>query len=470
MPRPDTSSNLSRFALTDKAKGAIPLTLLEKAELNVWLTVQTPWLQNWLQTTGFKAEAGQVALVPDEDGEIGGVVVGYEGTLDMWCLSSLPYALPAGSYELSNKLKLDVQEQLTLGWALGAYKFTRFMKIAKPAPAQLVLVKGVEQAMLMAEATTLVRDLINTPANHLGPQELAQAGLDIAKRFKAKARVLKGEELLKENYPAIYEVGKGSARPPMLLDFTWGDAKAPKLTLVGKGIVFDTGGLDIKPSAGMLTMKKDMGGAAHVLALAQLIMANKLNVRLRVLVPIAENSVSGNAFRPSDIINSRSGKTIEIGNTDAEGRLVLCDALYEAAQEKPAWLIDFATLTGAGWAAVGPQMGVFFSNDDKLAAKITESSGHEMDPLWRLPLWQPYAKSIKGKISDLNNNSSLGSAGAITAALFLEQFVPKTQVWAHFDVRAWNESARPGRPDGGEAFGLRACYAAIASRFKSARA
>lgn len=462
-------ADLSRFALTDKSRNAIPLTLLEKAELNVWLTVQTPWLQNWLQTTGFKAEPGQIALVPDDDGEIGGVVVGYENAPDMWSLAGLPYVLPQGAYELTNKFRQDVQQQLALGWALGAYKFTRFTKSAGRAPAQLVLAKGLEQAVLMAEAITLVRDLINTPANHLGPQELAQAGLDIAKRYKARAKVLKGEELLKQNYPAIYEVGKGSARPPMLLDFTWGDAKAPKLTLVGKGIVFDTGGLDIKPSAGMLTMKKDMGGAAHVLALAQLIMANKLKLRLRVLVPIAENSVSGNAFRPSDIINSRSGKTIEIGNTDAEGRLVLCDAIYEAAQEKPDWLIDFATLTGAGWAAVGPQMGVFFSNDEKLAAKITEGSASQLDPLWRLPLWQPYAKSIKGKISDLNNNSSLGSAGAITAALFLEQFVPKGQVWAHFDVRAWNESARPGRPDGGEAFGLRAVYAAIENRFKSRR-
>jgi len=466
MPLPERA----RLALATTGKNAIPLTLLERKELHLWMTVQTPWLQNWLRTTGFTAEAGQVALVPDDDGEIGGVVVGYDGDEpDMWALAGLPYVLPAGAYELTNKFKAAVLEQLTLGWALGAYKFSRFLAAKGRVPAQLVLGKGQEQAVLMAESITMVRDLINTPANHLGPQELADAIVTVAKKHKAKVKVLKGEELLEENYPAVYEVGKGSAREPMLVDFTWGDAKAPKLTLVGKGVVFDTGGLDIKPSVGMLTMKKDMGGAAHVLALAHLIMSNKLKVRLRVLVPIVENSVSGRAFRPSDIINTRSGKTVEVGNTDAEGRLILCDALYEAATEKPDWLIDFATLTGAGWAAVGPQMGVFFSNDDKLAARITEGSSAESDPLWRLPLWQPYAKSIKGKISDLNNNSSLGSAGAITAALYLEQFLPKGQSWAHFDVRAWNESARPGRPDGGEAFGLRACYAAIESKFGKAK-
>lgn len=461
MPRPD----LSRLALTASSKNAIPLTLLEKRELNVWLTVQTPWLRNWLQDTGFTADAGQVALVPDDEGHVGGAVVGYEGEPDMWALAGLPYALPQGSYELTNRFKASVIEQLSLGWALGAYKFSRFMSGKGRAPAQLVLEKGSEGAALMAEAITLVRDLINTPANHLGPEELSKAAGDVAKQHKAKVKIIRGAELVKQNYPAIYEVGKGSERDPLLFDMTWGDAKAPKLTLVGKGVVFDTGGYDIKPSAGMLTMKKDMGGAAHVLALAHLIMSNNLKVRLRVLIPMVENSVSGRAFRPSDIINTRSGKTVEVGNTDAEGRLILCDALYEGASEKPEWLIDFATLTGAGWAAVGPHMGVFFANDDKLAGKITDGAASAADPLWRLPLWQPYARSIKGKISDLNNNSSLGSAGAITAALYLEQFVPKGQSWAHFDVRAWNESPRPGRPDGGEAMGLRAVYAAVEQKF-----
>lgn len=456
-------------AFAASAKDAIPLTLLEKGELNIWMTVQTPWLQNWLHTTGFSADAGQVALVPDAHGHLGGVVVGYEGAPDMWSLAGLPYTLPAGSYELTNKLKAEVVEKLSLGWALGAYRFSRYLGGKGKVPAQLVVNKGMHEAGLMAEAITLVRDLINTPANDLGPEELAEAGLKIARQHKAKAKLIKGEDLLKQNYPAIYEVGKGSDRPPLLLDFTWGDATAPKLTLVGKGVVFDSGGLDIKPSAGMLTMKKDMGGAAHVLALAHLIMSNRLKVRLRVLIPIVENSVSGRAFRPLDIINTRSGKTVEIGNTDAEGRLILCDCLYEAAQENPDWLIDFATLTGAGWAAVGPQMGVFFANDESLADKIAAGSKSEEDPLWRLPLWQPYARSMKGKISDLSNTGTLGSGGAITAALYLEQFIKPGQKWAHFDVRAWNESARPGRPEGGEAFGLRACYAAIEGKFGKKR-
>ena len=456
-------------AFTTSTRNAIPLTLLEKRELNVWMTVQTPWLQNWLHTTGFTADAGQVALVPDDDGHLGGVVVGYEGTPDIWSLAGLPYTLPAGTYELTNRLKADVTEKLCLGWALGAYRFSRYLGNKGKPPAQLAAGKAAETAGLMADAVTLIRDLINTPANDLGPEELAEAGLKIARQHKAKVKLIKGDDLLKQNYPAIYEVGKGSERPPMLLDLSWGDAKAPKLTLVGKGVVFDTGGLDIKPSAGMLTMKKDMGGAAHVLALAHLIMSNNLKLRLRVLIPIVENSVSGRAFRPLDIINTRSGKTVEIGNTDAEGRLILCDCLYEASQEKPEWLIDFATLTGAGWAAVGPHMGVYFANDDTLAKKIAHHAEEEADPLWRLPLWQPYARSMKGKISDLSNTGTLGSGGAITAALYLEQFIQPGQKWAHFDVRAWNESARPGRPEGGDAFGLRACYAAIEEKFGKRR-
>ena len=453
-------------ALVSSAADALPLTLLNSTGLAVWLELQTPWLQNWLKTTGFTAAPGQLALVPDDAGEVAGVVVGYEGDEpDMWALAALPASLPEGTYELTNQFAPTVAEGLALGWGLGCYRFTRYQGNKGRALAKLVLPAGAEQALPLCHAVTLVRDLINTPANDLGPDELAQAALEVAQPFKAKVSILRGKELLKANYPAIYEVGKGSAREPLLIDLRWGKAKARKLTLVGKGVVFDTGGLDIKPSAGMITMKKDMGGAAHVLALAHLIMSSKLDVNLRVLIPVAENSVSGTAFRPSDIIKSRSGKTIEIGNTDAEGRLLLCDCLYEAAQDKPELLIDFATLTGAGWAAVGPQMGVFFTDDDKLASEIASASARLSDPLWRLPLWQPYAKTLRSKIADLSNTSTLNSGGAVTAALFLKEFVPHDQPWLHFDVRGWNESPRPGRPDGGEAMGLRAAYAVIGKRF-----
>lgn len=458
------------YALISAKGRATPLYLLETGSYARWLNKQEKRQQIWLALNNFKADAGQMLLLPAPDGSLEAVVVGAGEAADMWSLAALPHSLPRGNFALASTHRKETLNDLALGWALGTYKFDRYLSFKNILHSTLH-VPGADLMRVerLAGAIKLVRDLINTPANDLGPEELVAAGLAIAKAHKAKARVLKGEELLQENYPAIYAVGKGSARPPMLLDFSWGPANAPKLTLVGKGVVFDTGGLDIKPSAGMLTMKKDMGGAAHVLALAQLIMQNNLKVRLRVLVPAVENSVSGNAMRPSDIIPSRSGKTIEIGNTDAEGRVILCDCLYEAAQDKPDWLIDFATLTGAAWMATGPQMGTFFSNDEKLAAALQAGAARTSDPLHRMPLYQPYVKAVRGKISDLNNNPSLGSGGTITAALFLEQFIGKGQRWAHFDVRAWNEAARPGRPDGGDAWGLRASYDAIERKFKAAK-
>ncbi len=311
-----------------------------------------------------------------------------------------------------------------------------------------------------AEAIGLVRDLVNTPAADMGPAQLAEAARDLAKRHRGKCTVLVGDTLLKRNYPAVHAVGRAAAEEPRLIDLRWG-SKGPKVTLVGKGVCFDSGGLDLKPAAGMKLMKKDMGCAAHVLGLASLIMAEKLPLQLRVLVPAVENAVSGNAFRPLDVLQTRKGLTVEVGNTDAEGRLVLCDALAEADSEKPDLLIDFATLTGAARVALGPDLPAMFCNDDKLAGLILRHGAVEGDPVWRLPLHKGYRPGLESKVADLNNISNSPYGGAITAALFLENFVSPGTRWAHFDIMAWNVATRPGRPEGGEAMGLRAVYAAI---------
>lgn len=441
---------------------AATLSLVSKKTFAAWLKSADATARRWCEATGFKAEAGQVALLPDEKGNLAGVAIGIEEKPDLWALAALPETLPPGNYSVKK-----ATDDLILGWHLGTYRFIRYTRNEKklatlsPAPNK--------ETVAMIEAITLVRDLINTPPNDLGPNELAEAGVKLAKQHGAKATVIEGKALLKANYPAIYAVGKGSDRPPCLLDITWGKPSAKKITLVGKGIVFDTGGLDIKPPAGMLTMKKDMGGAAHVLGLAHLIMSAKLPVRLRVLVPIAENSINGSAFRPSDVIDTRSGQTVEIGNTDAEGRLVLCDALHEAASEKPEMIIDFATLTGAARSALGTDLPALFSNDDRLAESILAAGKALNDPLWRMPLFKPYWKMMKSKVADMNNAGQSPYAGAITAALYLEKFIPEKQPWAHVDLMAWNLSARPGRPEGGEAMALRAVYEVIRKRYGKKR-
>jgi leucyl aminopeptidase len=354
-----------------------------------------------------------------------------------------------------------------LGWALAAYRFTRYRSEEATKEVRLVLPEGegVARAGHLAEATWLARDLINTPAGDLGPEELAAAVQDVAKRFGAECRVIVGDELLAANYPAVHTVGRAAARPPRLVDLTWGDAAAPKLTLVGKGVCFDTGGLDIKPSSGMLLMKKDMGGAALMLALAQCVMALGLRVRLRLLIPAVENSIDGGAFRPGDVIRMRSGTTVEVTNTDAEGRLILADALSEADGEEPRLLLDAATLTGAARVAVGPELPALFTPDDALAQDLMRHGEASFDPLWRLPLHAPYLAYLKSSVADLANASSKAFAGATTAALFLKEFVKRTSTWAHLDTFAWNDESRPGRPRGGEALALRALLALVEERF-----
>lgn len=449
----------------------IPLT---KAGLSGWLESQPPARKDaiaaWVKAVNFTAEAGATAFLPGEGGAVARLLVGVPALDDLWGLAGLPGSLPPGSYRLDEQTDADLDgraaTRLALGWALGSYRFDRYKKVEKGF-AGLVWPKHADQGAVQrtATATYLLRDLVNTPANDLGPAELANAASALAEEFEAALDVIVGDDLLDRDYPAIHAVGRASPREPRLIDLRWGNPDHPKVTIVGKGVCFDSGGLDIKPSSGMLLMKKDMGGAAHALALARMVMMAGLPVRLRVLVPAVENVIAGNAFKPMDVLKTRKGLTVEVGNTDAEGRLILCDALAEADAEKPALLIDFATLTGAARVALGPELPALFSNSDALADDLLAAGQEHNDPLWRLPLWAPYRKGLDSKVADINNVTTNGMAGAITAGLFLQEFVSKDTPWAHLDTFAWNSSSRPGRPEGGEALGLRAAYAVIAKRF-----
>jgi leucyl aminopeptidase len=458
------------FFLIDDTSNAIPIVALPKPRLASWLEAAPERERSWLRAIGFSAEAGKLALVPGATGGLGQVVVGQGDDNDaataIWALAGLPQALPEGSYRLEALPEGANPTHLALGWALGTYGFTRYH--AKPAiGAALVWPEGADRGRVerLAGATFLARDLVNTPAGDMGPEELAAAAVRVAEQAGACHRVIVGDDLLAENYPTIHAVGRASTRAPRLVDIVWGEPAAPKVTLVGKGVCFDSGGLDLKPAAGMRLMKKDMAGAAIMLGLAQAIIEARLPVRLRVLLPCVENSVSGNAMRPMDIIRTRKGLTVEIGNTDAEGRLILCDALAEAATEKPALLIDMATLTGAARVALGPELAALFCNDDSLAHGLLSAAEAEADPMWRMPLWHPYRKMLDSKTADLNNVSEGAHAGAITAALYLQEFVEPGIAWAHLDVMAWNPQSRPGRPEGAEATALRALYAHIAQNF-----
>jgi leucyl aminopeptidase len=355
-----------------------------------------------------------------------------------------------------------------LGWALATYRFGRYRKHEGSFPT-LVWPGGCDRAGVerAASATFLVRDLINTPAADMGPEELAAAARTLADGHGARFAVIVGDELQVRNYPAVHAVGRASSRAPRLIDLQWGDESNPRVTLVGKGVCFDSGGLDLKPAAGMKLMKKDMGGAAIMLGLARMVMSANLPVRLRVLIPAVENSVSGNALRPLDVIETRKGLTVEIGNTDAEGRVILADALAEAASEQPALLVDCATLTGAARVALGTELPALFTNDDTLAQALLAHGAATGDPLWRLPLWKPYKRHLDGKVADLTNAADIAFAGAITAALFLAEFAKPAKPWAHIDIMAWNTDSRPGRPEGGEAMGMRALYGLIRERFGS---
>ncbi|MDQ6435771.1 leucyl aminopeptidase family protein [Mesorhizobium sp. LHD-90] len=419
----------------------------------------------WAEANGFSGEAGRLLVVPDATGGIMealfGLGGGQEGAL---AAGALAKTLPEGDWHFAEE-----PEDATLailGLVLGGYAFTRYGK--KPGKAiRFTMPKGADAGAVgrAAEGVFLARDLINTPTNDMGPRALEQAARDLAKAHKARFSVMAGDKLLDENFPMIHAVGRASTEAPRLIDFSWGRKTAPKVTLVGKGVCFDTGGLDIKPASGMLLMKKDMGGAANVLGLASMVMSAGLDVRLRVLIPAVENAISGNAFRPGDVLTSRKGLTVEIGNTDAEGRLILADALALADEEAPDLLIDMATLTGAARVALGPDLPPFYTADDALADQIMQASAAVEDPLWRMPLWNPYATKLSSKIADINNVTTDGFAGSITAALFLQRFVEKAKNWVHFDIFGWNPSDRPQGPTGGEAQAIRALERVIAERY-----
>jgi leucyl aminopeptidase len=447
---------------TDDNKGGIPITRVPGKAYKTWAAGQSDFIKNWLSSQNVKGSEGEILCIPGSSGRVEQVVFVAKENPGLWDYAALANGVRAGIYVLDDSFDTAQATAVFLGWGLSAYRFDRYSK-KEPLLPQLCVRADVDLADVQRQidGTYLVRDLINTPANDMGPVELAEKATEIARAHKAELKIIIGEDLLKANYPAVYTVGMASDRAPRLIDMRWGSEKDPKVTLVGKGVCFDSGGLDIKPSSGMLTMKKDMGGSAHVLALAQMIMEAKLPVRLRVLVPAVENSISGNAYRPMDVIKMRSGKTVEVGNTDAEGRLVLADALHEADSEKPQLIIDCATLTGAARVAMGAEVGVLFSNDDKVAQSLVKTSHDISDPLWQMPLWEGYRSHLKSKVADISSTGSSAYGGAITAALFLSEFLPNKTPWVHLDIMAWNNSDKPGRHEGGEAMGLRTLYAYV---------
>lgn len=450
------------------APGDVPIDLVDEAGLEAWLDSQAESTRRWVRASGFEARPHTRCLVPDARHELDSVLVGVADPADPWCCADLPTALPARRFRIRTEVPPADLERIAVGWGLGAYRFERYRgKETERERAILVVDRGTAlRAEGQIEAIALVRDLINTPAGDLLPGNLFEAARELAVRFGADCSCITGDELVANGYPAIHAVGRASADPPRLVDLRWGDPAAPRVTLAGKGVCFDTGGLDLKPASGMRLMKKDMGGAAHALGLARLVMSSALPVRLRVLVPAVENAVAGNAYRPGDVLPTRAGVTVEVDNTDAEGRIVLCDALTEAASEDPEVLIDFATLTGAARIALGPDLPALFSNDDELAGGLARHAEEVRDPLWRLPLHRPYDGLLESRIADTANAASSAQGGAITAALFLRRFVPDTVPWAHFDLMAWNTRARPGRPVGGEAMAFRATWAWLEERYR----
>lgn len=444
---------------TDNCKKCITIYPVITDELATQLEQLDATVRQWLVLNKFEAKSGQFCAVPTADGKLAAVYIGMSGEDDSWALGNLSKSLPEGDYQLEASRFTEQQcQRMFLAWGLGGYKFTRYKKpqhtLARLCLCDLIDAKKLEH---MLESFYIARDLINTPALDLRPQSYAALIKETVEAVGATVKITSGDALVKE-FPGVHAVGQAGEQPPCLVDVNWGKDSDPKLTLVGKGVCFDSGGLDIKPASGMLQMKKDMGGSAIALALARLIMAQQLPLRLRLILPLAENAISGNSYRPGDILTMRTGKTVEIGNTDAEGRIILADALALASEDKPDYLIDFATLTGAARIAMGPDIPALFSNNDKLAAELQESSTRAREVISRLPLYQPYLEFMESPIADLNNAASISYGGSITAALFLQEFIDKTIPWAHFDVMGANTRDLPGRPKGGEASALATVY------------
>ena len=445
--------------------GGLPLYPVHSGNLDDWLQDAPGHQRKWLQASGFEAKAGELCSMPDANGELHGHVFGMQNDGWLYQLAALPAKLAPGNYRLVCDWSPQQRLQASLGWGLACYRFDLYRKTEKQVPSLALDEDIAVRAGQLLSAQCLVRDLINTPTEDMGPLQLSDAMQAEADKLGASMSVIHGEDLLSENFPAIHAVGRASDREPRFLIMEWGNADKPLLALCGKGVCFDTGGLNLKPASGMLTMKKDMGGAAHVLALARLIIEEQLPVHLLVLIPAVENSVAGNAYRPGDVIATRKGLSIEIGNTDAEGRVVLADALAYACEQQPDLVMDFATLTGAARIAMGTDLPPVFSNDISIANELVVAGEQEEDPLWALPLYQPYNDLIKSRIADLNNVGKTSYGGCITAALFLEHFITEETDWVHIDTFGWNQTARPGRPVGGEALGLRASFRYLKQRY-----
>jgi leucyl aminopeptidase len=455
-------------AFLARSKASRPIWFVTRASLAKVLAKLDGRARAFVKSAGFEPQPGRHLILPSATGAVLFALEGENDDNNPFLPGLLPGVLPPGTWRFANAP--HDPRLAALAFALGAYRFSRYRKSPGKA-VRLVLPDGVDGAELtrIAEGVTLTRDLVNTPANDMGPAELEAAARALARPHGAKVRSIVGDALLKQNFPLIHAVGRAAdaGRAPRLIELRWGKAGDPKVTLVGKGVCFDTGGLDLKPENAMLMMKKDMGGAATVLALAHMVMDARLKVSLRVLIPAVENSVSGNAFRPLDVYPSRKGLNVEIGNTDAEGRLVLADALALADEDKPDLLIDMGTLTGAARVALGPELPPFYTDDEALAAEVARCAASENDPLWRMPLWRRYDRNLDSKVADLNNVASGGMAGSIICALFLKRFVSAAKSWLHFDIYAWTPAAKPGRPEGGECQAARAVFALLKQRYGS---
>lgn len=456
---------MDAWIVTDSPTNATPLVAVDRERFAAIADALGAHVRRWCAAQDFAGEAGRFVALPGADGGIAAVLAGCNPADGVFALAWLPQRLPPGRYALDARGVAIDETDFALGWALGAYQFTRYRKPSR-APAQLCVEAPLAARVApLAQAVYRVRDLVNTPTEDLGPEQLADAVRALAAEHGADYREWVGDELLSANFPTIHAVGRASHRAPRLAQLTHGASDAPHLVLVGKGVCFDSGGLDIKSADGMRWMKKDMGGAAHAIALAGLVLTAKLPVRLTLLVPAVENSISGNAMRPGEVVVTRAGLSVEIDNTDAEGRLVLCDALAFAAEQKPDLILDFATLTGAARVALGPDLPALFANRDEVANGLLAAAQTTRDPLWRMPLWRPYLTMLDSSIADLANSGASRLAGAITAALYLERFVPEAQAWAHLDVYSWNDGDKPGRPRGGEAQGLRAYFEFLSKRY-----
>lgn len=458
-------TDFASLIAADRGQSARTLALVAKAGFADWLKAQPPRARAAVEAARFEGKADTLAILPGDAAEDWSVAVGADAVTGPWTLAQAAAKLPEGSYRLAEGAPGDA----ALGWLLAQHRFDRYREKPETQGPRVLLTSEparIDEMVRLAEATALVRDLVDTGAGDLGPAELAEAAKVVADKHGATFRVTQGDALA-EGYPMVHAVGRAAtkARAPRLIEIEWGDPKHLRVALVGKGVCFDSGGLDIKPASGMLLMKKDMGGAAHVLALAGLVMGARLPVRLHMLIPAVENAISGDAFRPGDILKTRKGLFVEIGNTDAEGRLILGDALARACEEEPALLLDFATLTGAARIALGPDLPALFANDETLAGDMAAAADTVADPVWRLPLWAPYNEMLKSDVADINNAPGGGFAGTITAALFLERFVSASVPWAHLDTFAWRPAAKPGRPKGGDALGLRAAWELLRRRF-----